>query len=76
MPQTTASLNEHVTNCGDAPLDFTSIASDNAAFTVPAGSNSCIGSLAAGSSCDVSVEFAPTEVQAYSGQLTFTSMPR
>ena len=73
LPQTTASRNEHVTNCGDAPLDFTSIASDNAAFTVPVGSNSCIGSLAAGSSCDLSVEFAPTAVQAYSGQLTFTS---
>lgn len=73
LPQTTASLNEHVTNCGDAPLLFTSIVSNNAAFTVPVGSNSCIGSLAVGSSCDVSVEFAPTAVQAYSGQLTFTS---
>ena len=73
LPQTTASRNEHVTNCGDAPLDFTSIVSDNAAFTVPVGGNSCIGSLAAGSSCDVRVEFAPTAVQAYSGQLTFTS---
>ncbi|GGG88162.1 hypothetical protein GCM10011585_35290 [Edaphobacter dinghuensis] len=73
LPQTTASLIEHVTNCGDAPFDFTSITSDNAAFTVPAGTNSCIGSLAAGSSCDVSVEFAPTAVQAYAGQLTFTS---
>lgn len=73
LPQTTASQNVHVTNCGDAPLLFTSIASNNAAFTVPVGSNSCIGSLAVGSSCDVSVKFAPTAVQAYSGQLTFTS---
>ena len=71
--ETTASLNEHVTNCGDAPLVFTSIASNDAAFTVPVGSNSCIGSLAVGSSCDVSVEFAPTAVEAYSAQLTFTS---
>jgi hypothetical protein len=73
MPQTTASQNVQVTNCGAAPLTFSSIASNNAAFTVPAGSNSCTGSLAVGSSCMVSVEFAPTAVQAYSGQLTFTS---
>jgi hypothetical protein len=71
--QTTASQNVKVTNCGAAPLTFNSITPNNAAFTVPSGSNSCTGSLAAGSSCTVSVEFAPTAVQAYSGQLTFTS---
>jgi hypothetical protein len=71
--QTTASQNVTVTNCGAAPLTFSSIAPNNGAFTVPTGSNSCTGSLAAGSSCTVSVKFAPTAVQAYSGQLTFTS---
>jgi hypothetical protein len=73
LPQTTASQNVQVTNCGAAPLTFSSIASNNAAFTVPAASNNCAGSLAVGSSCMVSVEFTPTAVQAYSGQLTFTS---
>ncbi len=73
LPQTTASQNVQVTNCGAEPLTFSSIASTNAAFTVPAGSNSCTESLAVGSSCTLSVKFAPTAVQAYSGQLTFTS---
>lgn len=73
LPQTTASQSVQVTNCGSGPLTFSSIATNNAAFAVPAGSNSCTGSLAVGSSCTVSVEFAPTAVQDYSGQLTFTS---
>jgi hypothetical protein len=71
--QTTASQGVQVTNCGGAPLNFSSIASNNAAFTVPASSNSCTGSIAVSSSCTVNVEFEPTAVQAYSGQLTFTS---
>ncbi len=73
LPQTTSSQSVQVTNCGSASLTFSSVASNNSAFTVPAGSNSCIGSLAVGSSCTVSVEFEPTAAQAYSGQLTFTS---
>ena len=73
IPLTTASQSVQVTNCGSGLLDFNSIASNNAAFTVPAGSNSCTGSIAAGSSCTVSVEFAPTAAQTYTGQLTFTS---
>jgi len=71
--QASASQNVQVTNCGGATLTFSSLASNNAAFTVPASSNSCTGALAAGNSCAVSVEFSPTAVQAYSGQLTFTS---
>ena len=71
--QTTASQSVQVTNCGGAPLTFSSIASNNAAFTVPASSNGCTGSIAVNGSCTVSVEFAPTAVQAYPGQLTFTS---
>ncbi|MGA9783378.1 MAG: choice-of-anchor D domain-containing protein, partial [Terracidiphilus sp.] len=73
VPQTTESQNVQVTNCGSGPLTISSIASSNAAFTVPTGSNGCTGSLAAGGSCTVSVEFAPTAVQTYSGTLTFTS---
>jgi hypothetical protein len=73
LPQTTPSQAVQVTNCGSAPLTFTSIASNNTAFTLPAGSNSCTGSLAVGASCAVSLVFAPTAVQAYSGQLTFMS---
>lgn len=71
--QTTASQTVQATNCGQGSLTFTSVASNNAAFTVPAGSNSCTGMLAAGASCSVTVQFEPTALQAYSGQLTFTS---
>jgi hypothetical protein len=73
LPQATASQTIQVTNCGNAPLTISSITSNNAAFTVPSGSNGCAGSIAAGSSCTVSVQFAPTAAQAYTGQLTFTS---
>jgi len=73
LPQTTQTQTVRVSNCGNAPLSISSIASNNAAFTVPAGSNGCTGSIAVSGSCTVSVVFEPTAVQAYSGQLTFTS---
>jgi len=73
LPQATASQSVQVTNCGSSPLSITSVASNNAAFTVPPASNTCTGSIAAGGSCTAIVEFTPTAVQAYSGQLTFTS---
>jgi hypothetical protein len=73
LPQTTASQTVQATNCGAAPLNFTSVVANNPAFTIPPGSNSCAGSLAVGSSCSVTVQFAPTAAQAYSGQLVFTS---
>jgi hypothetical protein len=73
IPQTTQTLSVQVSNCGNAPLTIGSIVSSNAAFTVPAGSNGCTGSIAAGGSCTVSVVFAPSAVQVYAGQLTFTS---
>ena len=71
--QTTATHTVSVTNCGNAPLTFSSVTSNNAVFTVPAAGNGCIGSLAVNASCTVSVAFTPTAVQAYAGQLTFTS---
>jgi hypothetical protein len=73
LPQTTQTQSVQVSNCGGAPLTFSSIASNNAAFIVPAGSDGCTGSIAVGSSCAVSVQFAPAAVQTYTGQLTFTS---
>jgi hypothetical protein len=73
FPQTSASQKVQVTNCGNAPLTISSIASSNAAFTVPAASNGCTGTIAVGGICTVSVQFTPTAVQSYSGQLTFTS---
>jgi hypothetical protein len=73
LPQTSASQSMQVSNCGNAPLTISSIASNNAAFTVPASSNGCTGSIPVRGSCTVSVVFGPTAVQAYSGQLTFTS---
>lgn len=71
--QSTALQSVQVTNCGNSPLTFSSIASNNAAFTVPPRSDTCTGSLVVGSSCAVNVQFSPTAVQAYTGQLTFTS---
>jgi len=73
IPQTTLTQSVKVTNCGSAPLTISSIVSSNAAFTVPAGSNGCTGSIAVAGSCTVRVVFEPTAVQAYTGQLTFTS---
>ena len=73
LPQTTASQSVQVTNCGSAPLAISSIASNNAAFAVPAGSNSCTASLPVKGTCSVTVVFAPTAAQTYAGQLTFTS---
>jgi hypothetical protein len=73
LPETTASQNVQVINCGNVPLTFSSIASNNSVFTLPAGSNNCTGSLAVGSSCTVSVEFTPTAAQTYTGELTLTS---
>ena len=73
LTQTTASQTVQATNCGAAPLNFTSVVASNPAFTIPPGSNSCTGSLAVGSSCSVTVQFAPTAAQTYSGQLVFTS---
>jgi len=71
--QATASQSVQASNCGSGPLVISAIASNNAAFVVPAGGNTCTGSLAVGESCTVSVEFTPAAVQTYTGQLTFTS---
>ena len=71
--QTTATQTVSVTNCGNAPLTFSSVTSNNAVFTVPAANNGCMGSLPVNASCTVTVAFTPTAVQAYAGQLTFTS---
>jgi hypothetical protein len=73
LPQTTASQSVQVTNCGSAPLTFTSVYTTNPAFTLLPAGNGCTGSLAVGSSCTISVQFAPTAVQDYAGQLTITS---
>jgi hypothetical protein len=73
IPQTTLTRSVQVSSCGSAPLTISSIASNNAAFTVPAGSNGCTGSIAVGSSCSVTVQFTPATAQAYTGQLTITS---
>ena len=73
LPQTTQPLSVPVSNCGNAPLTISSIASSNAAFSVPPGSNGCTGSIVAGGSCTVVVDFTPTAAQTYTGQLTFTS---
>jgi Bacterial Ig-like domain (group 3) len=71
--QTTATHSVTVTNCGNGPLTFSSVTSNNAVFTLPAAGNGCMGSLAVNASCTVSVAFTPTAVQAYTGQLIFTS---
>ena len=66
---TSAAQSVTVSNTGGAAASISSI-------TVPSGfaqTNTCGSSLAAGSSCAVSVTFSPTAVQSYTGNLTVNS---
>lgn len=57
-----------ITNCGNAPLDFTSITSSVSTITA---SQSC-GSIAPGASCPVTLSFAPIDDSTSSGTITFS----
>ena len=57
-----------ITNCGNAPLDFTSITSS--VSTIKA-SQSC-GAIAPGASCPVTLTFAPIDDSTSSGTVTFS----
>lgn len=59
-----------LSNTGNAALAVGTPASNSSAFTV---SDNCPASLAAGSSCTLSLVFAPALAQAYSGSLTLTT---
>lgn len=67
---TTTSYTFTVTNCGTSQLTINSIASSNSIFTVPAASNGCQQSVAVNSSCNFTVNFAPTSVGGVSAMLT------
>ena len=56
-----------ITNCGNAPLDFSSITSS--VSTIKAA-QSC-GSIAAGASCPVTLTFSPVDDSALSGTVAF-----
>lgn len=58
----------NITNCGNAPLTIGSIASSVSAITA---AQSC-GSIAPGSTCPVTLTFAPVDATLSSGALTFT----
>lgn len=65
---TTGSQNLMVTNCGNAPLNISSLASSVATITAP---QSC-GPIASGSSCTISVMFSPVDGSTSAGTLTLT----
>jgi len=58
-----------LTNNQNVALNFTSVLTSGD-FAV--ASNTCVKSIAAGTSCTVNVTFTPTEAGARTGQLTFT----
>ncbi|WP_160331251.1 beta strand repeat-containing protein [Burkholderia cenocepacia] len=65
----TSALAVTVTNTGNLPAT-------NLSFSAPTGysqANTCSTSLAAGASCQVTITFAPSAAQAYTGNLTMTS---
>jgi hypothetical protein len=62
-----------VSNCGNAPLQITSVQSSSLLFTIPAGSNTCTQSIAANSSCTIGVTFSPAAVGSFSGTLSMAS---
>jgi hypothetical protein len=73
IPGTSTTQTITIQSCGSVALTIQSISSNNAAFSVPSGTNSCTGTLAVGSSCTVSVQFEPSAAQSYTGTLTINS---
>lgn len=71
--QSPASKTVQVRNCGESSLTFNSISTSNAAFAVLPQDNTCSGTLSAGAQCTLTVQFAPTAAQDYSGYLNFSS---
>ncbi len=72
-----ATLTSQVSNPGNAPLSITSLALDasDTNFTVLTGQagDCAVGTpLAAGSSCNIRVQFAPPAVASFTGQVTLT----
>jgi VCBS repeat-containing protein len=70
---TTSTLTLNIINCGNAPLTISSITSSNSVFTIPAGTNQCLQSVAVGASCGFAVTFAPTAAVTVNATLTVTS---
>jgi len=62
-----------VTNCGNASLTISSIASSNSIFTIPTSSNGCSQAVATNSSCSFVVTLTPTAVAAATATLTIAS---
>ena len=71
--QAPAQKTVQVTNCGQKSLNFTSVTTTNAAFSVLPGGGTCSGTLPVGAQCSAMVRFEPTAVQDYYGLLNFTS---
>jgi len=65
--QTSSSRTLNVTNCGNAPLDFSTMTSSVPAITA---TQSC-GSVAPGDVCAVTITFTPTNSSAVSGAVNF-----
>ncbi|MGB8774806.1 MAG: protease pro-enzyme activation domain-containing protein, partial [Terriglobales bacterium] len=78
LNKTSAAKKVILTNTGNATLNITSIATSApfALKTVKATKKvtPCVngGTVAAGATCEIEVDFTPTEAQAYTGNVTFT----
>ena len=67
---TTTTKTVTLSNAGSTSLTVGTPGITGAGFSL--GATTCAATLAAGASCTMNVDFAPTLVQAYSGTLTFT----
>jgi hypothetical protein len=65
---TSASANLNITNCGDAPLQISSVSSSVPSITAGPG---CL-TLAVGNTCALQLTFSPTTSSSLSGTLTLT----
>ena len=61
-----------ITNCGNAPLIISNTQISSAVFSLPSSTN-CIGTLAAGTSCNLTATFTPTAAGYASAVVTITS---
>jgi hypothetical protein len=69
---TSGNFNLPLQNCGNADLAIQSVTSDNPSFTA-VGLNNCIATMPPGASCTMQVQFLPTALPEYAGNLAITS---
>jgi len=63
----------NITNCGNAPLQISSVQSTGSTVFAALSANACVGSLAAGASCNFGFTFTPTAAGTVSGSFSVAS---